>query len=58
MLRVFPNPRRGTPGLVVLNAAGYRRARAEITSWDGYAPTPLRDVPGLAARAGVASVHV
>ena len=58
MLRIFPNPHRGTPGLVVLNAAGYRRARAEITSWIGYAPTPLIAVPDIAGRAGVASVHV
>jgi diaminopropionate ammonia-lyase len=42
---LFINPRHGTPGLVTLPAAGFRRARAEITSWDGYAPTPLRDLP-------------
>jgi diaminopropionate ammonia-lyase len=42
---LFPNPRRGTPGIVALPAAGFRRAKAEITSWDGYAPTPLLDLP-------------
>ena len=57
-LRWLPNPRRGLPGLAVLPASGYRRARAEITSWPGYAPTPLHDLPALAAQAGVASVQV
>ena len=55
---LFPNPRRGTPGMVVLNAAGFRRARAEIAGWPGYAPTPLLELPEAAARAGVASVHL
>ena len=54
----LPNPRRGTPGLVVLPAGGFRRAKAEISSWPDYAPTPLHALPGLAARAGVASVHI
>jgi diaminopropionate ammonia-lyase len=42
---LFLNPRRGTPGVVILPAAGFRRAKAEITSWEGYAPTPLLDLP-------------
>ena len=57
-LRWLPNPRRGLPGLTVLPAGGFRRARAEITAWPGYAPTPLRDLPALAVQAGVASVQV
>ena len=57
-LQYMVNPRHGTPGLVVLNAAGFRRARAEITAWPGYAPTPLVNLPTLAALAGVAAVHV
>ena len=57
-LRCLPNPRHGTPGVVVLNAAGFRRAKAEITSWPGYAPTPLLDLPDAAHQAGVASVHI
>ena len=46
---LFVNPHRGTPGTVTLSAAGFRRAKAEIVSWDGYAPTPLRDLamPGI-----------
>ena len=39
------NPRRGTPGIVTLSAAGFRRAKAEIAGWAGYAPTPLLDLP-------------
>ena len=54
----LPNPRHGTPGLVVLPAGGFRRAKAEITSWPDYAPTPLHALPGLATRAGVASLHI
>ncbi len=56
--RCLPNPRRGLPGLTVLPAGGFRRARAEITAWPGYAPTPLHDMPALAHRAGVAAVRV
>ena len=39
------NPRHGVPGIVTLPAGGFRRAKAEITSWDGYAPTPPLDLP-------------
>jgi diaminopropionate ammonia-lyase len=55
---LFPNPRLGTPGIVVLPASGYRRAKAEITSWDGYAPTPLRELRDLAQQAGVATLYL
>ena len=55
--RLFMNPRAGTPGTVVLPDGGYRRARAEITSWPGYAETPLRDFPALAAAAGIATLR-
>ena len=44
--------------MVVLNAAGFRRAQREIASWAGYAPTPLLDLPEAAGRAGVASVQM
>lgn len=56
--RCVVNPNHGVPGLVTLNAAGFRRARAAIMSWAGYAPTPLLDLPGVAQQAGVSSVHV
>ncbi len=42
---LLKNPRHGIPGMVTLPAAGFRRAKAEILSWDGYAATPLRDLP-------------
>lgn len=55
---LFPNPRVGTPGLTVLPAVGFRRAKAEIASWPGYQPTPLRDLPGLAAGAHLATLRL
>ena len=57
-LRCLLNPRRGLPGLTVLPAGGFRRARAEITAWPGYAATPLHELSALATQAGVASVQV
>ncbi len=56
--RCLPNPRRGAPGIVVLPQGGFRRARADISAWPGYAPTPLRALPGVAEEAGVAALHV
>jgi len=56
--RCFLNPRAGAPGIVVLPEAGFRRARAAITAWPGYAPTPLRDLPGLATGTGVAAIRI
>jgi diaminopropionate ammonia-lyase len=56
--RLFPNPRLGTPGTVVLTASGFRRAAAAIKAWPGYAPTPLRDLPALAREGRVAVVRV
>jgi diaminopropionate ammonia-lyase len=54
--RLLVNANHGTPGVVVLPEGGYRRARAEITKWPGYAPTPLHELPDAAATAGVARV--
>jgi len=51
--RLVLNRRHGTPGIIVLPEGGYRRARREITSWPGYAPTPLHELE----MEGVASVH-
>ena len=48
MEELFVNPNHGTPGIVVLPEGGFRRAKAEITAWPGYAPTPLHELrPGL-----------
>ncbi|MSP05679.1 MAG: diaminopropionate ammonia-lyase [Acetobacteraceae bacterium] len=54
--KLFANPRAGTPGLVVLPDRGFRRARAAITGWTDYVPTPLHLLPTIATRAGVAKV--
>lgn len=51
---LLANPRFGTPGVAVLPAGGFRRAKAAITAWPGYAPTPLRDLGGI----GVAVVRI
>jgi diaminopropionate ammonia-lyase len=56
--RLYPNPHAGTPGIVVLPEGGFRRAQAEITSWPGYAPTVLRDLPEVARMAGVGAVRL
>lgn len=56
--RVLPNPRARGPGVTVLSASGFRRAKAEITSWPGYAPTPLHDLPELARYAGLAAIRL
>lgn len=40
----------------VLTDDAMREARAEIRTWPGYAPTPLRDLRGLAEASGVAAV--
>nr|WP_294508180.1 diaminopropionate ammonia-lyase [uncultured Rhodopila sp.] len=50
------NPRHGVPGVIVLPAGGFRRARAAITAWPGYAPTPLHDLPNIAP--GVAVLRI
>ncbi len=55
---LFPNPNAGTPGVVVLPDRGFRRARTEITSWPGYAVTPLHDLAAIAAGAGIGAVRL
>jgi diaminopropionate ammonia-lyase len=40
----------------VLDETGLEEARSEIASWPGYAPTPLVDLPGLAAAAGLGRI--
>ncbi len=55
--RLLLNRNHGTPGMVVLPEGGFRRARAEITSWPDYRPTPLVSLPDVAAAARVAAVY-
>ena len=41
----------------VLTAEDFATARAEITAWEGYAPTPLVPLDALAARIGVGAIR-
>ena len=56
--RLLLNPRHGTPGIVVLPAGGFRRARREITAWPDYAPTPLADLPDAARMLDLGVVRI
>lgn len=40
----------------ILSLARAREARAHIAQWDGYAPTPLHELPALAHRTGTSEV--
>jgi diaminopropionate ammonia-lyase len=51
------NPWHGVPGITILPAAGFRRAKATITSWPGYQPTPLLTLPSVAEVAEVRIKH-
>lgn len=55
--RLLLNRRHGTPGLVVLPEGGWRRARAAITAWAGYAPTPLVPLEEIARAARIGALH-
>jgi diaminopropionate ammonia-lyase len=54
--RLFANPRFGRPRIAPLPEVGFQRARAEITSWEGYSPTPLHDLPPVARAAGLDAI--
>lgn len=41
----------------VLCDAAFAEARATVTAWPGYAPTPLVALPGVARAAGIAALH-
>jgi diaminopropionate ammonia-lyase len=45
------------PGIAVLPETGYARAKAEIMTWPGYAPTPLVALDAIAKATGVARLH-
>lgn len=40
-----------------LPAVRFDQARAVITAWDGYEPTPLVDLPGLARQLNLSAIH-
>ena len=47
----------GEEKAAILNSNGLAEARALISSWPGYAPTPLVDLSGLAQEAGVSAIY-
>ena len=47
----------GDAAFRVLSAANFAEAGAEITQWEGYAPTPLVSLAALAVRVGVGEIH-
>lgn len=47
----------GAAERAVLSLKAFEAAKAEIGSWPGYAPTPLRDCPGLARELTLGSVR-
>jgi diaminopropionate ammonia-lyase len=55
--RFLINRQHGTPGVVVLPEGQFRRAKEEIASWPGYAPTPLLDLPDVAAAIRIGGVR-
>lgn len=57
-MRWLVNGNHGAPGLVVLPAGGFRRAKAEITGWAEYLPTPLVPLLGLAAAASLGAIAI
>jgi len=52
-----PDADYGDRQAAVLNAAGLTEARRCISAWLGYEPTPLVDLPGLAAELGISRLH-
>ncbi len=56
--RLFVNPRFGSSRIASLPDAGFQCAKAQITTWDGYEITPLRDLPGLAQQAGLGAIRL
>lgn len=47
----------GETEAAVLNDDPLTEARAAVTAWPGYAPTPLHALPGLASDLGIAALH-
>jgi diaminopropionate ammonia-lyase len=56
--RLYANPRFGSTRTVLLTDAGFQSAKAEITAWDGYEPTPLHDLPALAREAPLGAIRL
>ncbi|KUF10445.1 pyridoxal-phosphate dependent enzyme [Pseudoponticoccus marisrubri] len=60
MAHWLKNPHRGTPipGLEPLPSTDAQAVADSLAACPAHAPTPLTEAPGIAAAAGVASVHV
>lgn len=56
--RIVINPRFGGEWETPLPDDGFERAKNEITSWDDYEVTPLRDLPAVASEAGLGSLRL
>jgi diaminopropionate ammonia-lyase len=56
---VLADPTReyGKAEQAILNQDAFQRAAAEISSWPGYAPTPLVSLSGMATMLGLGAVH-
>jgi diaminopropionate ammonia-lyase len=54
--RLFANPRCRERPTATLDDAGFQRAKAEITRWDGYEVTPLLGLPALAREASLGDI--
>lgn len=51
------NPSFDDAAYTVLSAQDFGEASAEITRWEGYAPTPLYSLSALAAEIGTGAIH-
>jgi diaminopropionate ammonia-lyase len=56
--RAARQQRYGPAQRAVVSLERFAQARDEIAAWPGFAPTPLVDLPGLAAAAGLARVAI
>ena len=53
---VAGKPHSGEAAYRVLSPTDFSQAIAEITAWEGYAPTPLLSLESLASEIGVARI--
>lgn len=52
-----PGAEYGPEQAAILDASGLETARRTISAWPGYAPTPLVELAGVAAAAGIGRLH-
>lgn len=51
------HPPFGPEVIETLSRTGFDRAEAEITSWDGYKPTPICDLSGFVRHLNIQAIH-